>query len=457
MAAIKMNNNLKKILLFFGDLLVMYLSLLLSLMIRYNWRPSGYDWGMHFYPFTTIFIFWLLIFYISDLYNLHAAVNNSRLSKMIFRSFMASSLASVLFFYLSPTAEIAPKTNLAIFIGVFALLFVAWRRLFNWSLASYLPKNTIAIIGRNRLVEELITELKNKPHLGFSISFVLDEKSTDREIAGTPVFSNLKELPSLIEKRKVSNIMLAATPDSEILRGLLFECLPLKITFISLINFYENITGKVPIEAINKMWFLENLSEGNKNTFDTIKRTADLLLALLIMIITLPFWPVIALAIKTGSRGPIFFKQARTGQSGQNFQIIKFRTMKTENNNLAPAVTGDARITKFGSFLRKTRLDEIPQVLNIIKGEMSFVGPRPERPELILELEKQVPFYRERMLVKPGVTGVDQVSGEYHSPSHEDTMKKLQYDLFYVKNRSLYLDIAILLKTIRTVLSQGGK
>jgi exopolysaccharide biosynthesis polyprenyl glycosylphosphotransferase len=452
-----MNNNLKKTLLILGDLAVMYLSLLATLMIRYDWRPSGYDWGMHFSPFSTIFFFWLLTFYISDLYNLHAAVNNSRLWKMIGRAFAASSLISVLFFYLSPTAEIAPKTNLAIFIGVFLAAFVVWRRFFNWALASYLPKNNIAIVGRNRLVDELLTELKGKPHLGFSISFIIDEKTAEKEIAGTPVFSNLKDLPELIEKRKVSNVILVEMPDSENLRALLFECLSLKISFINLVDFYESITGKVPIDAIGKMWFLENLSEGNKAAFDGIKRFADLILALLIFVITLPFWPLIALLIKIESRGQVFSKQIRAGEGGKSFKMVKFRTMKNEGNNHAPTTDGDKRITRLGNFLRKTRLDEVPQVINIIKGEMSFVGPRPERPELIAELEKQIPFYRERMLVKPGITGVDQTSGEYHSPSYEDTLKKLQYDLFYIKNRSLYLDIAILLKTIRTVLSRGGK
>jgi len=122
-----------------------------------------------------------------------------------------------------------------------------------------------------------------------------------------------------------------------------------------------------------------------------------------------------------------------------------------------PAQTNDARTTKFGNILRKTRIDEIPQIINILKGEMSFVGPRPERPDLAEELEKQVPFFNERILVKPGITGWDQISGEYHSPSREDTLKKLQYDLFYIKNRSIYLDLSIILKTIATVLSRGGR
>ncbi len=452
-----MNNNIKKFLLILGDLAVMYASLLFTLMIRYGIEPNKYDWGLHFMPFTTTFFLWLIVFYISDLYNLHAAVNNSRLWKTILRAFIGSSLISVLFFYLSPTTEIAPKTSLAIFIGVFFAMFVVWRRLFNWALASYLPKNNIAIVGRNGLVDELLAEIKNKPHLGFTISFIVDDKTTEKEISGTPIFSNLKDLPELIEKKKVSNVILVETPDSENLRALLFECLSLKISFINLVNFYEGITGKVPIESISKTWFLENLSEGDKLGFDAIKRFADVVLALLIFAITLPFWPLIALFIKISSRGPVFFKQIRSGENGHDFKMIKFRTMKIEDNNHAPTTDKDKRITAIGNFLRKTRIDEIPQVINIIKGEMSFVGPRPERPELIAELEKNIPFYRERMLVKPGITGVDQTSGEYHSPSYEDTLKKLQYDLFYIKNRSLYLDVSILLKTIRTVLSRGGK
>ena len=130
--------------------------------------------------------------------------------------------------------------------------------------------------------------------------------------------------------------------------------------------------------------------------------------------------------------------------------------MIVDNNNYSPTVNNDKRVTKFGSFLRKTRIDELPQVINVILGDMSLVGPRPERPEYVAELKKEIPFYEERMLVKPGLTGSDQISGEYHSPSKEDTLKKLQYDLFYIKNRSIYLDLSIILKTIATVFGKGG-
>ena len=130
--------------------------------------------------------------------------------------------------------------------------------------------------------------------------------------------------------------------------------------------------------------------------------------------------------------------------------------MKEQNNDYSPTQANDQRITKFGNILRKTRLDELPQTINILRGEMSFVGPRPERPELAVELAKQIPFYNERLLTKPGLTGPDQISGEYHSPSREDSLKKLQHDLFYIKNRSIYLDLSVILKTIATVISRNG-
>jgi lipopolysaccharide/colanic/teichoic acid biosynthesis glycosyltransferase len=163
------------------------------------------------------------------------------------------------------------------------------------------------------------------------------------------------------------------------------------------------------------------------------------------------------LAIKMESRGPAFFKQKRLGQREKEFMMIKFRTMREEGNNKTMTTDGDKRITRFGNILRKTRLDEIPQVINVLRGEMSFIGPRPERPEFVVELEKQIPFYKTRLLVKPGLSGWDQVSGEYHSPSAEDTLKKLQNDLFYIKNRSLYLDLIIILKTIAAVLGREGR
>jgi len=448
--------HLKKLALIFGDIFVFYLALYLTLAARYlAWPDNNLLFG-HLWPFTLIFSAWIIIFYIADLYNLHLAVNNGRFFQAINRSILIAAAAALIFFYATPEIGIAPKTNLFIYILVFYVLFFFWRRFYNMALKSYLPKKNVVFIGYEPLVGEIVAELKAKPHLGYVASFIFNEAG--RGAAGLETISRMSELEQSIRAKKVSTIVLVDDPHhSAELRLALFNCLPLKIDFINLTKFYETLLGRIPLEALSQMWFLKNLSEGSKSAFDALKRFGDFILSLAILIATAAFWPLIGLAIKADSRGPIFFKQTRVGRNGRIFIMIKFRTMTEAENDRRPTVAGDSRITKLGGFLRKTRLDELPQILNIMKGDMSFVGPRPERPELASELEKAIPFYRERTLVKPGVTGSDQVSGEYHSPSVEDSLKKLQYDLFYIKNRSLYLDLTIILKTIATVLLREGR
>ncbi|MBU0721862.1 exopolysaccharide biosynthesis polyprenyl glycosylphosphotransferase [Patescibacteria group bacterium] len=448
-----MNNKLKKIFLLGGDIIVLYFSLYLTLIIRYWGRYSDQILSNHFWPFTIIFILWIIIFYISNLYNLNLAINNLKFYQSSGRALIIAGLISLAFFYLMPQINIAPKTNLFIYIIIFAVIFYLWRQFYNWSLKSYLPKKNIGIVGYNNLVEEIINEFKQKPHLGYNLSFIVDDNAENQTAGVKPI----ADLEKLLTENKLDTVILSSDPhQSENLRVVLFNALYRRINYVSLPNFYEAITGKVPLDAVNQMWFLENLSENNKIWLDRLKIIYDFILALITFIIFLPFGLIVALIIKFESSGPIFLIMNRVGQNNKIFKLIKFRTMKEENNNRAPTQVNDQRITKFGGFLRKTRLDELPQVINILKGEISFVGPRPERPELAGNLEKLIPFYGQRTLVKPGLTGSDQISGEYHSPSREDSLKKLQFDLFYIKNRSVYLDLSILLKTVATVISRSG-
>jgi len=452
-----MSNKIKKVILLIGDIIVLYLSLYLTLLIRYFEQPGATIWQNHLLPFSTVFIAWLLIFYIADLYNLNLAVNNSRFFGLTVRSVFIAGLLSAAFFYINPKINIAPKTNLVLYLIIFSILFMAWRRLFNWSLNTYLPRNNIAVIGYNEQVSELISKLQKSPHLGYQVKIIVSNLVT-RRLSDILIINKISDLKDKIIEAGIDTVVLAVNPhQSEALRSQLLSLLPLKINFTTLVSFYELVTGKIPLEAINQMWFLENLNEGSKLWYDRTKRLADIIISSLVLILTAPLWPFIGLAIKLESQGPVFFKQERIGKDNKPFHLVKFRTMREENNTRTLTQKLDPRITKFGNILRKTRIDEVPQVLNIILGHMSFIGPRPERPELIKELEKCVPFYRERRLVKPGATGWDQVSGEYHSPTQEDTIKKLQYDLFYIKNRSVYLDLSILLKTVATVLNRGGR
>lgn len=451
-----MTNKFKKILLLGGDVVILYLSLYLTLLLRYLEQPGLGTWQSHVGPFSLSFVAWLLLFYIFDLYNLNLAVNNTKFFNKTIQAVFIAGLITVGFFYINQNINIAPKTNLIIYLLVFSILFLSWRHLFNWSLNAYLPKSSLAVIGYSEEVKELIEVLKDRPHLGFNVKVMLDN-SAIADIEGGHDANDIRNLHNIISEQKIDTIILAVDPyASPQLREALLQCLKLKVNVVDLAAFYEQVTGRIPINSITQMWFLTNLSEGSKKKFDRLKRLYDFFLALSILVVSAPLWPFFALLIKMESPGPVFFWQERLGLHSQSFKLVKFRSMRQEGNDGRPTESKDRRVTRFGRFLRATRLDELPQVLNILIGDMSFIGPRPEQPRLVEQLEQEVPFYRERMLVKPGLTGWDQVSGEYHSPSREDTLKKLQYDLFYIKNRSLYLDSTIILKTIATVLMRRG-
>ena len=441
-----MLTRLKKSILLLGDFLFLNLALFLTLVIRYQQDTWLDNFRGHLPHFLVIFLIWLIVFYINDLYNLNLQASGRKFFRQTIGAVFTSSLFSIIYFYLNVQATIAPKTNLAIFIVFFVILFFFWRGLYQALVRSLIPESNLAIIGFNNHTETLIAELKNNPGSGYQTALI---------------FKNAGEMDSLVESIQEKNIRAIVVCDdfgqSEKMREALFSCLRYQIVFFDYPDFYELLTGKVPIEAIGPSWFLENLKEGERNYFNFVKRLFDFFGALFIFIVSLIFWPLIALIIKIESRGPVFFTQKRFGRNETIFKMIKFRTMRVSDNDGSPTTEGDSRVTSFGSFMRKTRLDEIPQVLNIIKGDMSFIGPRPERPEIVAGLEHQIPFYKTRLLIKPGITGWDQVSGHYHSPSLEDTLEKLQYDLFYLKHRSSYLDLAITLKTIATMVSRGGR
>lgn len=441
-----MLSQLKKLILFLGDLLFLGLALVFTLLIRYPRNDFANRWSSHWPHFLVVAGIWLLLFYINDLYNLNLKASGRKFFRLTINTIAVASLLSILYFYLNVQATIAPRTNLAIFIALFVIFFFIWRGLFQALKQAVIPKDNLAIIGFNRQAEELLAELKNNPGSDYQIALI---------------FKTAAEMENLAASIKTNNIKAIVVCDdfgqSEKMREALFSCLAYKINFFNYPDFYELVSGKVPVEAIGPNWFLENLREGRKNYFNFTKRVFDFILALLILLASLIFWPLIALIIKLTSRGPVFFVQVRYGQQEKTFRIIKFRTMREENNNRSSTLENDERITAVGSLLRKTRLDEIPQVLNILKGEMSFIGPRPERPEIASELESQLPFYKTRLLIKPGLTGWDQISGKYHSSSTADSLEKLQYDLFYLKHRSLYLDLSIALRTIATVFSRAGR
>lgn len=453
----------KKLILLIGDLIILYVSLAIALIVRYR----GFDFGVfqaHFIPFSIIYLVWIIVFYIHNLYEIDIAKNNVVFSSALIRALIIGGLISIAFFYIIPgfiISSITPKTNLFLNIIFFVFLFYGWRYLFNLLAGSLKLKTNIAIIGYNPQAIELAKELIKNPQLGYKLKLIIENhKEVDRtELPEIKIAQGFKNLRETLQQEKVN--VAIVTPEvykSQELIQNLFECIKYKIDFVNLSEFYENITQKVPLTAISEVWFLENISQEKKQSYEIIKRLFDFIFGILLLIISLPFWPLIATVIKLESRGKAFYTQTRVGQSGRPFKMVKFRSMIRDAEKDGPKMTSrkDSRITKFGNFLRKSRLDELPQLWNIIKGEMSFVGPRAERPEFHQELKSEIPFYQERYLIKPGLSGWAQIKYGYGS-SVEDNFEKVQYDLYYIENRSFIFDLSIILKTINIILRGGGR
>ena len=458
-----LHNQLKKILPLGGDFLVLYISLYLTLVIRYRALPSLEIWNLHFQPFSWLFAVWLIIFYINGLYDLTFSKNDVQFYNKMLATILVNYALGAAYFYLltDKLFEIKPQIVYFIFMALSLAFFSFWRYLYNTLLSRPKFLRKVLIIGIKDEAWELIEEISKKPQLGYQIVAVIHNHNPGvKHLPQVKFHDPSVDIKKVLREEKISTVITSLDPRSnpDLVRNL-FESLSFKIQFYDLPIFYEKLTGKIPVTTIGHIWFLENLAEADKSLYEFFKRLFDITIALAGLVVSLPVMPIIAVFIKLSSPGPVLFRQNRLGYLGRPFLAIKFRSMVSgaeKNGEAQWAQVGDPRITKFGRFLRKTRLDEIPQLLNILKGEMSLIGPRPERPEFVRQLQEIIPFYNERHLVKPGLTGWAQINFQYGA-SAGDALKKLQYDLFYIKNRSLPLDLAILLKTVNIILTGRGQ
>jgi exopolysaccharide biosynthesis polyprenyl glycosylphosphotransferase len=433
-----MSNRAKALLLLLVDLLILVLSLTIVVYSRRSGFPSAYYLSKHYQLFTWIFPFWILMYFIEGIYSLRT-YNPANLPISLLRGTFFSLIISVIIIYLFPRnlGAITPKTNLVIVALVTTPLLFFWRRFFFKFFASERRLRATFIVGSQETVDLVTNEISQKPHLGYRI------------------VGSGHEIPEDVELIAVERNL---TKEHQIYTDV-FNRLGSGVEVMDLAKFAEQISGKIPISSINESWFIEYCGHQESRSYDILKTLIDKTVAILLLILLIPLALVLLPLLLIVHGRPLFFKQKRIGLNNRPFTIYKLRTMVTdaEKHGAQWARPGDARITKMGKFLRKSRLDELPQLINIIRGDMSLVGPRPERPEMIqTQLAPNISFYNLRHLVKPGVTGWSQVTFRYGF-STEDSKEKLQYDLFYVKNRSGWLDLLIILKTIKTVLTGAGQ
>jgi len=440
------------------DAALLVIAVYLSLWLRDLQIPPFARFSRHIPYFLPIIVAWIICLYTAGFYSLEIPQTGYRILSYLCIIAVICTLLGFAYFYLNYKAKLIPKpkTILVIYGFVNTLLIAFWRWVYNRVALKYTANVNIAIVGMNDTVTELLLNMRNFSYMSYRVMFIYTEKPYKKD-DNIHIINDPALFVDEIKKNKIQMVVVANKENlPQTMQSILFELLRNHVYFIDIPDFYEIFMRRIPLDAVNELWFLTNMNLQSKKIYRQFKWILDSSMAFILFLVTLPFWPFIMLLIKIESSGPVFFKQVRIGYLEQPFNIIKFRTMRVSDNGEEPTNHGDSRVTRFGKFLRRTRIDEIPQFLNVIKSEMSFIGPRPERPEIIYKLEAEVPFYRQRLLVKPGISGWDQVSGEYHSPSREDTYKKLQYDLYYIKNMSFFLDVSIFFKTLVTMVKRGG-
>ncbi|MEK9170491.1 MAG: exopolysaccharide biosynthesis polyprenyl glycosylphosphotransferase [Patescibacteria group bacterium] len=441
-------SRLKQIFLIAGDVITLYISLILALWIRYGNLFYFQLINYHLQPFTIIFFLWIIIFYIAGLYDLKSLKNDLEFETRFWYTLGINVILAVLFFYLIPFFVITPKTNLVIFLLIFGGLNYIWRQLCNFILGKMGAVNRLLIVGSNKTAEEIIEKIKNNPQLGYEVKHWMKEGLLDKD------FSHLAQI---IIANNINTVVIPAHLKKDLKSAkLIYKTLMFGVEVVDLAKLYESTFQKIPLAELEEVWFLENLAKKHK-IYELINEPLEIIFALILGILLLPLLIIIAILIKLTSPGSAFFSQKRVGKNGTEFIIYKFRTMRIDAEKDGPQwanYQNDDRATWLGKILRRSHLDELPQLYNIIKGELSFVGPRPERPEFVTKLQKELPYYDLRHLAKPGITGWAQINFRY-AASATDAYQKLQYDIYYIKNNSPLLDFLIILKTLKFLISNN--
>jgi len=451
--------RVKQLLLLIGDFLVFQLAVPIMLLLRYG-KVTQEAFDQHTLPFLIVSLMWLVGFYVAGLYDLKLTREPIKFVRTYFEGVLANTLVSLAFFYMLPIFGITPRTNLILFVVTVLLLDYLWRLAFNRLIARTMFRTRLLLIGPPQEAA-VMDALIRDAGLGFDLVAVVQTAPGSQYDNGKIAwYASPYAIQNAVKEQRVDTIVISHTPeDVPGLQDALYQTLFSSVTMVDRAGFEEIATGRVPLDHISQSWFLSHLNEGDKAAYEGIKRVLDLVLAIPTAVIIAVLYPFIALLVTLSSRGPILIRQTRIGKNGKPFTLYKFRTMVANAEQVGRpqfATQNDPRVTRMGRFLRHSHLDELPQIWNVIRGDMSLIGPRPERPEFVQQLTQQMPFYALRHLTRPGVTGWAQVNFPY-AATLEDNIKKLQYDLYYIKHRSLMLDLAILLKTIRIMLKRIGQ
>ena len=455
----------RRALLLFGDIVM----LIAALMIALAFWAQGDRWANFSLEFLLATPFWfyllplLWLLLLSSLYQEKRAADWTETLRVIaIAAVIALAFYSVVYFFNTPKS--LPRRGVAAFIGSALILTLVWRFIYIHVFTAPQFLRRVLLVGGGETGQIILKILKTLHPQPFIVVGIIDDdpNKIGSEIEGYPVYAGSDKLLDVITSQEITDLIVAISGK---MQGTMFQALldaqerGAEITRMPVV--YEELLHRVPIRYLEADWILRSfVDQARVNMFNEIaKRLTDILLATIFLLFLLPLLPFISLAIIIDSGFPIFYTQKRMGRNGVLFNIFKFRTMRQDaeaNGQPQWAEEKDRRATRVGVFLRKTHLDEFPQFFNVLKGEMSIVGPRAERPELVEWFQQHVPFYRARLLVRPGITGWAQVNQQYAS-TIDETIEKLEYDLYYIKHRSLGMDFSTMLRTPAMILGFRGR
>ncbi len=447
----------RNIVFFLGEGVLIFLAVS-SIYLMVSGQPAFWaDQGINALRAMLVTLIFQICLYYFDLYDLSISRTFSDTATRITQAFGVGCIVLGFLYYLAPvvmiSTEIFWKSYLAICCGV-----ALWRFFYAIVLDRKMFTQPILVVGSGILAGNIAKAISGKRDAAYKIVAFVGERDPAFDTIESDFFQDVGKIPDICNKHNIEKIVVALddrrgkTPIKE-----LMTCKLQGIPIVTGIGFYESLTGKLLVEKVDPAWII--FSEGfQKSRFALLtRRLADVFLALSGIVISLPITLLCMLAITLDSPGPVFYTQERVGEKGKTFKIIKFRSMRTDAEKDGPvwAGTDDDRVSRVGKWIRKLRIDEIPQLFNVLSGEMSFVGPRPERPVFVEQLSRSIPYYSLRHNVKPGITGWAQVFYPYGA-SEEDALRKLEYDLYYIKNMSPQMDLWIIIETIKIVLFQKG-
>ena len=455
----------RRALLLVVDLLLINIAVLIALDL-WTWRSSAVFTReyvasqAHWFLFVTTV--WLITAAIANLYDLSIATDLQRGMHRLLWALGMGLLVYLVIYFVSPRNAL-PRLFILYFAVIGFAALALWRLAYARLLSHRAFSRRTLIVGAGWAGRTIVEAMREEHNPTYQLLGFVDDDPAKRErtIDGLPVLGTRRDLLHLVRSHHVSDIVLAITGEmhGELIQALM-DCQEQGVRIISMPELYEEVTGRIAVEHLGSHWhvMLPLDHPGTGSIYPGLKRVMDILVASVGLVIFAAIFPFIAVALYLDSPGPIFYTQERIGKGGKPYRVFKLRTMRpnAEEDGAVWARENDPRVTRVGRILRKSSLDELPQFLNVLRGEMSIVGPRPERPVFVEQLAREIPFYRLRHSVKPGMAGWALIHYGYAS-SVEDALIKLQYDLYYIKHQSLFLDIVILLRTIGRMLTLAGR